>query len=217
MHEPADVVPFSFDLSSLVRRSVASLYSHLVTRPTGRALRMGIESQIGELGSVCLSVLDFTQVVVLDYSCADEAVAKLIQRYQPADRPADAYFVARGLAEQHRHPIDEVLIRHDLLLVAEVGREFVLLGAGGALEHAVWSQLQGMRAGSAAEVAARLRSAGWHADDRSFAVADGAEAAVAHALEHLAERRVVLRRGSPESYVSLTTLLPHRSAEALPG
>ena len=102
MHGPGHVIPFSFDLSSLVQRSVASLYSHLVTRPTGRALRLGIESQIGEIGSVCLSVLDFTQVVVLDYSCADEAVAKLIQRYQAADRPADAYFVARGLGEQHR-------------------------------------------------------------------------------------------------------------------
>src|SRR5687768_7069016 len=99
---PGQVVPFSFDLHTLVQRSVASLYSHLVTRPTGRALRLGIETQIGDIGTVCLSVLDFTQVVVLDYSCADEVVAKLIQRYAAEDRPADAYFVARGLGEQHR-------------------------------------------------------------------------------------------------------------------
>ena len=118
---PGQIIPFSFDLSSLVRRSVASLYSHLVTRPTGRALRLGIESQIGEIGDVCLSVLDFTQVLVLDYSCADEAVAKLIQRYQAADRPADAYFVARGLGEQHRDPIEEVLLRHHLALVVRAG------------------------------------------------------------------------------------------------
>ena len=42
MREYEHVVPFSFDLSTLVQRSVASLYSHLVTRPTGRALRLSV-------------------------------------------------------------------------------------------------------------------------------------------------------------------------------
>jgi hypothetical protein len=193
MHGPDHVIPFSFDLSSLVPRSVASLYSHLVTRPTGRALRLGIESQIGEIGSVCLSVLDFTQVVVLDYSCADEAVAKLIQRYQPADRPADAYFVARGLGEQHRDPIDEVLIRHGLTLVAEVEGEFTLLGRAEAAEHDAWHALQRVRLGRAGDVAIEL---------------DATETGVATALEHLAARRVVLQRGSSDSFYALTTLLP---------
>lgn len=193
MHGPDHVVPFSFDLSSLVPRSVASLYSHLVTRPTGRALRLGIESQIGEIGSVCLSVLDFTQVVVLDYSCADEAVAKLIQRYQPADRPADAYFVARGLGEQHRDPIDEVLIRHGLALVAEVEGEFTLLGRAEAAEHAAWHALQRVRLGRAGDVAVEL---------------DATEPGVARALGRLAARRVVLQRGSTDSFYALTTLLP---------
>ena len=91
MNGVGPVVPsFCFDLSTLVRRSVASLYSHLVTRPTGQALRLGIESQICELGTPCVSVLDFSQVAVLDYSCADETVAKLLKRYQQPDpAPAD--------------------------------------------------------------------------------------------------------------------------------
>jgi hypothetical protein len=201
MPGPGQVIPFSFDLSSLVRRSVASLYSHLVTRPTGRALRMGIESQIGEIGSVCLSVLDFTQVVVLDFSCADEVVAKLIQRYQAADRPADAYFVARGLADQHRHPIDEVLNRHQLALVAEIDGSFALLGSATELEHAAWQVLQQLRLGSAAEIAAQLHAAGRIAP----------EADVARALDHLAQRRVVLRRESPVAFFSLTMLLPQQA------
>ena len=193
MHSQSHVVPFSFDLSTLVQRSVASLYSHLVTRPTGRALRLGIESQIGEIGSVCLSVLDFTQVVVLDYSCADEAVAKLIQRYQLADRPADAYFVARGLGEQHRDPIDEVLIRHNLTLVAEVEGEFTLLGRADAIEHDAWHALQRVRIGRPGDVAAAL---------------EAPENGIANALERLAARRVVLRRGTSDSFCALTTLLP---------
>jgi hypothetical protein len=194
MHGPGRVVPFSFDLSSLVRRSVASLYSHLVTRPTGRALRLGIESQIGEIGSICVSVLDFTQVVVLDYSCADEAVAKLIQRYQAAERPADAYFVARGLAEQHREPIDEVLLRHGLTLVAEVDDAYVLLGRADELERAVWQAVQRLQVAEPAQVAAELEGS--------------ADADVAAALTALAERRVVLRRPAPPAYFSLTTLVP---------
>jgi hypothetical protein len=198
MRSPGRVIPFSFDLSSLVRRSVASLYSHLVTRPTGRALRMGIESQIGEIGSVCLSVLDFSQVIVLDYSCADEVVAKLIQRYQSADRPADAYFVARGLADQHRHPIDEVLARHQLALVAEVGGRYELLGSASELERTAWEALQVMRLAAPAEVAQRLADGGMAAS----------EPAVVDALDHLAARRVVLRRDAPPAFFALTTLLP---------
>ena len=120
MNHPSEIVPVAFNLSTLVQRSVASLYSHLVTRPTGQALRLGIESQIGELGGFCVSVLDFSNVVVLDYSCADEVVAKLLQRFQPDDRPCDAYILARGLGEDHRDPIEEVLARHRLTLVAEV-------------------------------------------------------------------------------------------------
>jgi hypothetical protein len=194
MHGAGRIIPFSFDLSSLVSRSVASLYSHLVTRPTGRALRQGIESQIGASGHICLSVLDFTQVVVLDYSCADEAVAKLIQRYQPADRPADAYFIARGLAEQHREPIDEVLLRHGLTLVAEVDDGFMLLGRCSSLERAAWQAVQDGGMAEAPQVAARLADAG--PED------------VASALHALASRRVLYRRPVPEAYIALTTLLP---------
>jgi hypothetical protein len=193
MHSSGNVIPFSFDLSTLVQRSVASLYSHLVTRPTGRALRLGIESQIGEIGAVCLSVLDFTQVVVLDYSCADEAVAKLIQRYQMSDRPADAYFVARGLGDQHRDPIDEVLIRHNLALVAEVEGEFTLLGRADELEQSAWHALQQVRIGSVDDVAGEL---------------DASSSDVGAALDRLAARRVVLRRGAPGSFYALSTLLP---------
>jgi hypothetical protein len=193
MHSSGNVIPFSFDLSTLVQRSVASLYSHLVTRPTGRALRLGIESQIGEIGAVCLSVLDFTQVVVLDYSCADEAVAKLIQRYQMSDRPADAYFVARGLGDQHRDPIDEVLIRHNLALVAEVEGEFTLLGRADELEQSAWHALQHVRIGCADDVAGEL---------------DATSSDVGAALDRLAARRVVLRRGAPGSFCALSTLLP---------
>ncbi len=186
-------VPLRFDLSSLAPCSVATLYSHLVTRPTGRALRLGIESQLGELGALCLSVLDFSQVVVLDYSCADEAVAKLIQRFLGEDRPSDVYFVARGVAERHREPIDEVLRRHGLALVAEWAEGGTgLLGELSALEQAAWEALERLRRGMPGDVAAQLP-----------APLD----AVSAALASLAGRRVVAGGARGGAYHALTSIL----------
>jgi hypothetical protein len=151
------VSSLAIDLTRLLRRTVTSFYSNLVTRPTGRAIRTGVESQIVELEAgpaVCLSVLDFSQVHVLDYSCADEIVAKLLLRFASDDRPADAYFVARGLLEHHREAVEAVLERHDLLLVTEdeAGRP-ELLGPSNPVERACWGALADLGRPSGAEVA----------------------------------------------------------------
>ena len=188
---PGHFVNHSIDMSTLVRRSVASLYSHLVTRPTGQALRMGIESQLSELGDFCVSVLDFTQVIVLDYSCADEAVAKLILRYQREDRPAEAYFVARGVAEQHLEAIEAVLGRHNLALVADVEQlGFCLIGAVSEDERRTWNELQKLGYAPSMDIA------------RHTAMT---ETDTATALTSLSRRRAVVRRA--DTYFSLSTLL----------
>ena len=186
------IVPVAFDLSTLVPRSVASLYSHLVTRPTGQALRLGIESQIRELGTFCVSVLDFSQVVVLDYSCADEVIAKLIMNFQRAERPNDAYFIVRGLAEEHTDPIEEVLVRHQLALVAEINGGVELLGHVSELERTAWSELEKVGDADAAELS---RFAG------------SPEPQIKSALERLHQLRTILRRGNSSRYSSLTSLL----------
>jgi hypothetical protein len=155
-----EMVPFHFDLSDHVRRSVATLYSHLVTRPTGQALRMGIESRIRESGGPCVSVLDFTEVVVLDFSCADETVAKLVRRYCEADPPAAAYFLARGVAPHHRETLDTVLIRQGMALVADVtGLGHRLLGYASRLEHRVWQAVEDAGSTTREEIAARVGDA----------------------------------------------------------
>ncbi len=193
MSEHAPERVFSFDMSDLVKKSIATLYSHLITRPTGRAIRLGIESQICEHGGRCICVLDFTQVVILDYSCADEAVAKLIQRFQGDDRPADAYFIARGLAEQHREPLEEVLIRHGLVLVADAeGVGNVLLGAPSLIEQLAFAALERSGFASASKIAE-----GTH----------HTEAEVASALETLAQRRALIPSERPEGFFALTALL----------
>lgn len=192
MSDVGPVIPLRFDLSDLVKRSVATLYSHLVTRPTGQALRVGIESQISELGALCLTVLDFSEVVVLDYSCAEETVAKLLQRFQRQDRPADAYFVARGVDDRHQDTLDAVLARQGLTMVAELANGPVLIGHTTPAETAAWSALQRMTRGDVGAIAAQV---------------DYPEAAVASALDDLARRRTIMRVDIPRTYFALTPLI----------
>jgi hypothetical protein len=151
--------PLSIDLTHVHRRSVTSLYSNLVTRPTGRAIRTGVESQIAELeggpGAACLSILDFSQVRVLDYSCADEIVAKLLLRFLGEERPAEAFFVVRGVQEHHEEAIEAVLERHSLLLVAQDEEGVVkLLGATSPVHRAAWDSLVRRGRAAPADVAA---------------------------------------------------------------
>jgi hypothetical protein len=192
LNRPSEVVPVAFDLSTLVPRSVASLYSHLVTRPTGQALRLGIESQVRELGPFCVSVLDFSQVVVLDYSCADEVIAKLIMNYQREERPNEAYFVVRGLAEEHTDPIEEVLVRHQLALVAEIDKGFILLGHVTDTERDVWTELQKQGSADASDLA---RFVGYSDTQTGLA------------LNTLHRLRTVLRPTNSSRFYSLSSLL----------
>jgi len=194
--ERPKVVPLSFDLGGIVRRSVASLYSHLITRPTGQALRLGIESQIGEMGEVgefCLSILDFSGVTIIDYSCADETVAKLILRYQSEDRPTDAFFIIRGLDQHHHETIETVLERYQLVVTAEEpdGR-LTLIGEITPLEKRVWSRVGEIGRGEAKTIAGDLKTT---------------VAEVDQALERLAHQRVLVRRPETERYYALRYLI----------
>jgi hypothetical protein len=140
-----EVDPVSIDVGHLIRRNVTSLYSSLVTRPTGQAVRLAIENVLAEeTGPVSLSVIDLSQVTVIDFSCADEVVAKLLLRFLREDRPRDAFFVFRGIQDLHRDPIQVVLERQTLAAVAETETgEFELIGSASGEEVEVWQALEG--------------------------------------------------------------------------
>lgn len=134
--------PIAIDVGDLVQRTVASLYSHLVTRQTGRAVRLAIETQLSEVGTRSLSLIDLSEVTILDFSCADEVIAKLLQRYGEEEH-AEVFFVFRGVHEPHRDQIEVVLERQSLAAVAETGEgRFELLGARSSAEGAAWSILE---------------------------------------------------------------------------
>ncbi|HYK82857.1 MAG TPA: hypothetical protein VEU55_06890 [Gemmatimonadales bacterium] len=109
------------DMHAVLQESVPGVYADLVTRPTGRVVRERIEQVFATAagGAVVVARMDFTGVGCLDYSCADEIVAKLL-RGQPA------VLVLSGISEGHREAIEPVLARHGLATLIE--------GPGGTLE-----------------------------------------------------------------------------------
>ena len=77
----------------LLREAVATPYRNLVTRPTGAAVRGRIEEALAESG--CLTaLLDFSDIELLDFSCADEVVAKLLLAGSPTRRVRGARAVS---------------------------------------------------------------------------------------------------------------------------
>ena len=145
------------DVSSMLRKSVCELYSNLVTRPTGAAVRSEIEHELDRIGERALTVIDFSHVGLLDFSCADEIVAKLLLQYISTDAPRrEVYFLFRGISEAHVEAIEAVLERHKLALVTQhADGETRLLGILGLEERRAWEIISELGAGAVADVAER--------------------------------------------------------------
>jgi len=190
-----DLDHVSIDVRALVQRSQATLYSSLVTRPTGRAVRMAIESQLAEQvktsDAPALSLIDMSEVSVLDFSCADEVVARLLARYMAEDRPLDAFFVFLGVAEHHLEPIEAVLARHDLVAVAEVApNAFRLLGTVSREAQALWEALDSSSLLPAEELNDVVEAKGGPP-----------------AFEELVKQRLVVRLGSERGVQALSSVV----------
>lgn len=135
--------PVSIDVYAVARSAVASMRRNLVTRPTGRAVRAAIEERIGGSRAALLSLLDLRGVQILDFSCADEVVAKLVLRYLSPDRPGNVFFLFRAVEDRHRNALEEVLRRHRLAAACDVGdRRFELLGHVAPAERSAWATLE---------------------------------------------------------------------------
>lgn len=154
------LTPIPLDLRIALKRAECNLYSNLVTRATGRAVRGQLESMLSEMQGHRFAVLDFTHVGVLDFSCADEIVAKLLLRFGaglPAnvEAPVEAsYFMFRGLGESHLEALEPVLERHGLALVAEAADGSTrLIGMVDAEEHSVWQLVLASGGGAVSAIA----------------------------------------------------------------
>jgi hypothetical protein len=157
------------DVSSVLRQTLAcDLYSNLVTRPTGAAVRGQIEHLLSESHDRAYAVIDFSQVSMMDFSCADEVVAKLLMRYVSDDSPQEAYFLFRGVNEDHRDAIESVLERHGLALALEQGDVVSLLGVLSDAERRTWDAAYRLGPVDADDVAREIGAA----DDETQATLD---------------------------------------------
>ena len=98
------------DVHAVLQQSVPGYYADLVTRPTGRAVREQIERAIAAPGAA-LARIDFSGVGCIDYSCADEIIAKLLRGV--------TVLLLRGLTDGHREAIEPVLQGHGLAVLIE--------------------------------------------------------------------------------------------------
>jgi uncharacterized protein YgbK (DUF1537 family) len=166
------------DLAPLLRETVTTPYSDMVTRSTGAALRDRIEQAIAG-ASHRTTQLDFTEVGLLDFSCADEVVAKLLLRVATEE---EHYVVLSGVNERHVDAIDHVLERHNLSVEALATGDPVprLLGATSPDVVTAFHAVQRLGAGDAKRLADVL---GWTVER------------TADALQSLALRRLIQAAG----------------------
>ncbi len=101
-------------LDIVLREAVETPYRDLVTRPTGAAVRNRVLGVLRDAPGID-ALLDFSGVGLVDFSCADEVVAKLLQEAlaMPVCR-----VVLRGVHEHHADAIEHALARHGLIVVA---------------------------------------------------------------------------------------------------
>jgi hypothetical protein len=170
------------DLSSVLRQTLScELYSNLVTRPTGAAVRTQIEALLADARERSLTVIDFSHVGMIDFSCADEVVAKLLLRYGAAARPdGEAYFLFRGVTDDHWDAIEAVLERHGLALVLETaeGAGARIVGTVDDRERTAWNKVYELGRTAPADLATAIGAA---YDD------------AARVLETLHRRRLIMR------------------------
>lgn len=147
------------DVSTVLQGAVCQLYSNLLTRPTGAAVRSAIQSLLAERHPPLVTTIDFSRVNLLDFSCADEIVAKLLLQHTEAPTSPDRFVTFRGMRDDHLDAVEAVLERRALALVWEVDGVPALLGPVSEAEEQHWDVVCAIGPASVESVAARLQTA----------------------------------------------------------
>ncbi len=176
------------DVSSVLRQTVScELYSNLVTRPTGAAVRTQIEALLADSRERSLTVIDFSHVGMIDFSCADEVIAKLLLRYANVERAGrEAYFLFRGVTDDHWDAIETVLERHRLALVLETDDGARVVGIVDDGERTVWEKVYELGRTAPSDLASALGAG---------------ESECEAALDALHRRRLVMR--TDDGYIAV--------------
>ncbi len=106
-----------YDLYTFLKEELGNGSKDLVTRPSGEKIRQRVERDIEKEPEGAVIALDFLKIGVIDYSCADEIVTKLVSRLLSGEY-GDKYLILTGLNENQKENIEVALERKDLAIVA---------------------------------------------------------------------------------------------------
>lgn len=117
-----------YDLYKILKEELKNDSCDLVTRNSGQVMRGRIERDMENEANGTIMSLDFSEIGIIDYSCADEIVAKLVSRLLGGEY-GDKYITITGLNENKKENIEVALERKDLAIIAKMeNNEDILLG-----------------------------------------------------------------------------------------
>ena len=117
-----------YSLYKLLKEELKNGSCDLVTRNSGQVIRERIERDIVKEDEGTVVRLDFSKIGIVDYSCADEIVAKLVSRLLSGEY-GDKYIVLTGLNENQKENLEVALERKGLAVMGRMkDGENVLLG-----------------------------------------------------------------------------------------
>jgi len=102
-----------YSLREIMKELLVNGSRNLVTRETGKRMREALEERLQAESKGGVIILDFKGVGILDYSCADEIVAKLISRLN-ANEYGEQYLVLRGFNPTQKENTEVALERKHL-------------------------------------------------------------------------------------------------------
>jgi hypothetical protein len=119
----------AYNLEAILKAELKNGSSDLVTRPTGQTIRDRIERGLVREADGVVIAIDFSDIGVIDYSCADEVVAKLVSRLVSGEY-GDKYVRFTGLNENQKENIEVALERKGLAAIVEMrGGKKTILGS----------------------------------------------------------------------------------------
>jgi hypothetical protein len=109
----------TYALYKILKEELKNGAVDLVTRQSGQVIRGRIEKDIENEKSGEIIALDFSKIGIIDYSCADEIIAKLISRLLSGEY-GDYYIILTGLNENQKENIEVALERKELAVLAQM-------------------------------------------------------------------------------------------------
>ena len=126
-------------IGAVVKEELKNGSASLVTRETGRVILNRIEQEIREINIGETLILDFSDVRIIDYSCADEVIAKLLTRLKGKEY-GNKYVVLQNLSSSQKENIQVALEKKDLaILVTDNKKSWEVIGV---LNNYLWETLQ---------------------------------------------------------------------------